>query len=69
MVKNPPANAGDKRHEFNTWVGKTPRGVHGNPLQYSCLESPMDRGAWGAAVHGVSKSQTQLKQLSTGTKD
>ena len=36
----------------------------GNPLQYSCLENPMDRGAWWAAVHGVTKSWTQLKQLS-----
>ena len=40
------------------------RGNH-NPLQYSCLENPMDRGAWQATVHGVAKSQTQLKQLST----
>ena len=35
-----------------------------NPLQYSCLENPMDRGAWWATVHGVAKSQTQLKRLS-----
>ena len=40
---------------------------HGNPLQYSCLDNPMDRGAWEATVHGVTKSQTQLKQLSTHT--
>ena len=38
---------------------------HGNPLQYSCLENPMDRGAWWARVHGVVKSRTRLKQLST----
>ena len=38
---------------------------HGNPLQYSCLENPMDRGAWQAAVHGVTKSRTRLKRLST----
>ena len=38
---------------------------HGNPLQYSCLENPMDRSAWWAAVHGVAKSWIQLKQLST----
>ena len=37
---------------------------HGNPLQYSCLENPMDRGAWRATVHGVAKSRTQLKRLS-----
>ena len=39
-------------------------GGDGNPLQYSCLENPMDRGAWWATVHRVEKSQTQLKQLS-----
>ena len=38
---------------------------NGNPLQYSCLENPMDRGAWQATVHGVAKSQARLKQLST----
>ena len=41
-------------------LGKSPGGEHGNPLQYSCLENPMDRGAWQATVHGVTKSQTQL---------
>ena len=40
--------------------GRAPREGHGNPLQYSCLENPMDRGAWGAAVHGVAKSWTRL---------
>ena len=40
-------------------------GGHGNPLQYSCLENPMDRGAWQATVHRFAKSQTRLKQLST----
>ena len=40
-------------------------GENGNPLQYSCLENPMDKGAWWAAVHSVAKSQTQLKRLST----
>ena len=40
---------------------------HSNPLQHSCLENPMDRGAWQAAVHRVAKSQTCLKQLSTHT--
>ena len=38
---------------------------HGNPLQYSCLENPMDRGAWWAMVYTVTKSRTRLKQLST----
>ena len=45
--------------------GRSPGGGHGNPLQYSCLENPMDRGAWWATVHGVLKSWTRLKQLST----
>ena len=44
-----------------------PGGGHGNPLQYSCLENPMDRGAWRATGHGVKKSWTRLKWLSTGT--
>ena len=41
-------------------LGRSPGGGHGNPLQYSCLENPMDRGAWWATVHGVAKCQTQL---------
>ena len=45
--------------------GRFPGGGHGNPLQYPCLENPMVRGAWWATVHGVTKSWTQLKQLST----
>ena len=47
-----------KRHGFDPWVRKIPGGGHGNPLQYSCLENPMDRGAWWLKVHGVSKNQT-----------
>ena len=43
---------------------RSPRGGHGNPPQYSCLENPMDRGAWWATVHGVAKSRAQLKGLS-----
>ena len=47
VVKNPPANAGKcKRCGFDPWDGKIPGGGHGNPLQCSCLENPMDRGAW-----------------------
>ena len=53
-----------KSHVFDPWVGKIPGGGHGSPLQCSCLEHPVDRGAWGAAVHGVTKSWTRLKQLS-----
>ena len=46
-------------------LGRSPGGGHGNPLQYSCLENPMDRGAWQAAVRGVTQSQTQLKWLNS----
>ena len=52
-----------KRPGFNLWVGRSLGGSHGNPLQYSCLENPMDRGAWQATVHRVAKSWTRLKQL------
>ena len=63
MVKNLPANAGD-RGSVPGWGGP-PGGGHGNPLQGSCLENPMDRGAWWAAVHGIAKSRTQLNRLGT----
>ena len=64
MVQNPPANAGDVRDVGLTLdCGRSPGGGHGNPLQYSCLENPMGRGAWQAMVHRVTKSQTQLKRL------
>ena len=53
--------------EFDPWIRKIPRGGHGNPLQYSCLEDSMDRGAWWATVHGVTKKSAQLKQPSTHT--
>ena len=66
MVKNLPASAGDIRHTSSTpGSGRSPGGEHGNPLQYSCLENLMDRGAWWSTVHSVTKSQTQLKLLST----
>ena len=59
VVKNQPANAGDVGDAgFTPGSGRSPRGGHGNPLSYSCLENPMDRGAWWATVHGVTKSQT-----------
>ena len=59
MVKNSPVNAGDIRDVgLILGSGRSPEGGHGNPLQCSCLENPMDRGAWRAAVHGVTKSQT-----------
>ena len=59
VVKNLPANVGDLRDTgLIPASGKSPGGGHGNALQYSCLENPMNRGAWWAAVHGVTKSQT-----------
>ena len=55
-----------KRCGFESWVGKIlekefPGKGNGTPLQYSCLENPMERGAWGATVHRVTKSRTRLK--------
>ena len=52
-----------RRPGFDPWVGKIPRKGNGNPVQCSCLENPMDRGAWRATVHRVAKTQTQLKQF------
>ena len=61
MVKNTPANAGDLRDVCSIpGLGRSPEGGHGNPLQYSYLENPMDRGAWQATVPGVAKSWTRL---------
>ena len=61
MVKNLPANAGGTGDTGSVpGSGRSPGGGNGNPLQYSCLENPMDRGAWQATVHGVTKIQTQL---------
>ena len=66
VLKNPPASAGDiKDMGVILGLGRSLGGGHGNPLQYSCLENPMDRGAWWATIHRVTKSQTQLKWLST----
>ena len=57
VVKNPPANAGDAGNVgLIPGSGRSPGRGHGNPLQYSCLESPMDRGVWWAIVLGVAKS-------------
>ena len=53
-----------KIHRFDPWVGKIPWRRLWQPIQYSCLENPMDRGAWQATVHRVSKSWIQLKRLS-----
>ena len=48
---------------FDPWSGRSPTGGNDNSLQHSCLENPMDRGAWWATIHGVAKSQTQLNVL------
>ena len=57
MAKNPPANAGDaKDSDSVTGLGRSPEEGNGNLLQYSCLENPMDRGAWRAAVQGVTQN-------------
>jgi len=62
VVKNPPANAGGIRDAGSIlgW-GRSLGGGHGNSFQYSCLENPMNRGAWWARVHKVTKRWTQLK--------
>ena len=65
MVKNPPTYAGDIRCMGSIpRLGRSPGGGHGNLLQHSCLENPMDRGDLQARVHRVTKSQTRLKPLS-----
>ena len=59
VIKNLPANAGVIRDSgLIPGLGRFPGGGYGNPLQYPCLENPMDRGAWQATVHEVTKSQT-----------
>ena len=59
VVKNPPDNAGDIRGSgLIPGSGRSPAGGHDYPLQYSCLESPMDRGAWRATIHGVAELDT-----------
>ena len=61
MIENPPANAGAMG--LIPGLGKSPGEGNGNPLQYSCLENSMDRGAWQATVHGVAKSLTRLSTI------
>ena len=67
VVKNPLANVGDVGDNGSIpGSGRSPGGGYGNPLQYSCLEDPVDKRAWWATVHRVPKSwNTQMKQLST----
>ena len=65
MVKNLPANAGSSSGTGSILgLGRSPGGGNDNPLQYSCLENPTDRGAWWATVHGVAKSWTRLSMHS-----
>ena len=65
VVKNGPFHAGDTG--LLSRSGRSPGEGHGNPRQCSCLEHPMDRGAWWATVHGVARSRTRLKRLSSRT--
>ena len=59
VLKNPPADEGDTGDTVSiSGLERSPGGGNGNPLQYSCLENPMDRGVWWATIHGVSKSGT-----------
>ena len=68
VVKNLPANAGDVTDSgLNPGLGRSPGGGHGNALQYSCLENPMDRGVWQATVCGVTKNRIQLIVTTTFT--
>ena len=66
VVKNPPASAGDIREaSLIPGSGRSRGGGHGNPLQYSCLENPMDRGAWRSTVHGVANNRTGLSDFTS----
>ena len=66
VVKNLPANAGDTRDMVSIpRSGRSPGGGNGDPLQYFGLDNSMDSGVWRDTIHGVTKSWTQLKQLST----
>ena len=59
VVKNPPANVGNIKDAGSfPGLGRSPGGEHGNPLQVSCLENPIDRGTWRALVHGVTEADT-----------
>ena len=62
VVKNPAANTGDTRDAGSIpGLGRSPGGWHDTPLQYYCLDNPMDREVWWAAIHRIAKSRTQLK--------
>ena len=62
VVKNPSASAADATEAGSIpGLGRSPGRGNGNPLQYSCVENPMDRGAWWATVHATAESQTELR--------
>ena len=62
VVKNLPANAGDVRDAgLIPGLGRSPGGGHGNPLQYSCLENPMDRGAWWAMIYSIATMENRVE--------
>ena len=64
MVKNPPASAGDaKDTDLIPGLGRSPGVGNGTPLQYSCLENSMDRGAWRATVHGVQRVRHDIHEI------
>ena len=64
VAKNLPANAGDTGDEGSIpWSERSPGGGNGNPFQYACLGNSMDRGAWGATVHGVAKESDMTERL------
>ena len=64
VLKNAPANAGDKRDSGSvSGLGRSPGGGHGNPLQYSCLENPMDRGSWRATVQELQRVRHDRNDL------
>ena len=63
VVKNQSANAGELIEEGSIpGLGRSPGGGNGNPLEYSCLENPIERGFWQATVHGVRKSQSDMTE-------
>ena len=69
MAQNLPANTDDVRDEVSmSGLGRSPGEGNGDPLQYSCLENPVDRGAWCGTVHWVSDESDTVEQLNTNTK-
>ena len=70
LLKNPPGNAGEARNAgLIPGSGRSPGVGNGNPLQYSCLQNSLDRGAWWATVHEVTKSWKELSPSSPPTKE